>query len=124
MGDEFRPPTVEEVQAYIDELGLQTFTGVRFVEYYAKKGWMQGRHNMKDWRAACRMWETRAKTGHSVKTVSRFDCCCDLCGAIIARGDTFWWRPSPSAKICGVCRAGAMTPEPKHECQVLPFTRH
>lgn len=52
----FVPPTVEEVQDYINEKGYKV-NAQRFVDYYSSKGWTIGRNSpMKDWRAAVRTW--------------------------------------------------------------------
>jgi hypothetical protein len=50
---QFKPPTVEEVQAYIDEKELQV-DAAGFVDFYESKGWMVGKNSMKSWPAACR----------------------------------------------------------------------
>ena len=47
----FIPPTVEEVQAVIDERGYEMEAG-KFHSFYESKGWLVGRGKMKDWRAA------------------------------------------------------------------------
>ena len=57
----FTPPTAEEVQAYLTELGERGFTGQTFVDYYQAKGWRVGASAMKDWRAAVRTWRARRK---------------------------------------------------------------
>lgn len=52
----FTPPTVENVQEYIDENGY-SIDAEHFVDYYTANGWMVGKSHMKDWRAAVRNWE-------------------------------------------------------------------
>jgi hypothetical protein len=53
----FIPPTAEEVQAYLDELGERRFTGEAFVDGYQQKGWKaKGGEAIKDWQAAVRNW--------------------------------------------------------------------
>lgn len=49
----FKPPTVEEVQEYIAEKGLEVIPEI-FIDFYESKGWMVGKNKMKDWRASCR----------------------------------------------------------------------
>jgi hypothetical protein len=49
----FVPPSVDEVQCYASEAGLQ-IDPHRFVDFYASKDWKVGRVKMKDWRAAAR----------------------------------------------------------------------
>jgi hypothetical protein len=54
----FKPPTVDEVEAYRREKELRLDAGA-FVDFYAAKGWMVGTSKMKDWRAAARNWARR-----------------------------------------------------------------
>ena len=62
----FTPPTLEEVQAYIQEHGYQVDAN-RFIDFYSSKGWMVGRNKMKDWQAALRGWSSRDKTKQGSK---------------------------------------------------------
>lgn len=57
----FRPPTIEEVQAYC-KIRKNDVDPQRFIDFYASKGWMVGKAKMKDWHAAVRTWESRSKT--------------------------------------------------------------
>lgn len=54
----FRPPTVEEVEAYCFERNNRV-DAERFVDFYASNGWRVGKNPMKDWKAAVRTWEKR-----------------------------------------------------------------
>lgn len=54
----FRPPTVEEVEAYCLERNNKV-DAERFVDFYASNGWRVGKNPMKDWKAAVRTWEKR-----------------------------------------------------------------
>lgn len=54
----FRPPTVEEVEAYCIERNNKV-DAERFVDFYASNGWRVGKNPMKDWKAAVRTWEKR-----------------------------------------------------------------
>lgn len=56
----FIPPTDDEVAAYVAEKGYH-FNPESFAPHYQSKGWKVGDQPMKDWRAACRTWETRWK---------------------------------------------------------------
>lgn len=56
----FKPPTVEEVTAYVSEKGY-TFNPEMFVSYYESRGWMLGKTKMKSWQAACRTWQLKEK---------------------------------------------------------------
>ena len=52
----FKPPTLEELQAYCYERG-NSVDAVRFIDYYTANGWKVGKNAMRDWRAAVRTWE-------------------------------------------------------------------
>lgn len=54
----FRPPTLEEVQAYCSERN-NGINPQSFIDFYASKGWMVGKNKMKDWKACIRTWEQR-----------------------------------------------------------------
>lgn len=54
----FKPPTVEEVQAYCNERG-NTVNAEGFVDFYTSNGWKVGKNPMRDWKAAVRTWEKR-----------------------------------------------------------------
>lgn len=51
----FTPPTLQDVEDYAFEKGLD-IDAERFVDFYASKGWKVGSSPMKDWRAAARNW--------------------------------------------------------------------
>lgn len=57
----FVPPTLEEVQSYLDEKGY-TWDAEAFMDFYLSKDWFVGRNKMKDWRAACRNWNRHRET--------------------------------------------------------------
>ena len=46
----FIPPTLDEVQAYMDEIGEHRFTALRFWNYYEAKGWVLGKARMRFWK--------------------------------------------------------------------------
>ena len=52
----FSPPTIEEVQAYVEEKGYNV-DAVRFVNFYAAKGWMIGKNKMQNWKSAVATWQ-------------------------------------------------------------------
>ena len=57
----FKPPTVEEVEAYCTERNNRV-DPERFVDYYTANGWVQGKGKpIKDWKAAVRNWERNEK---------------------------------------------------------------
>lgn len=60
----FIPPTEEEVAQYVAEKGYH-FNPEQFIPYYEKQEWKQNNGlPIKDWKAACRYWETRWKEKH------------------------------------------------------------
>lgn len=68
----FTPPTVEEVEAYCQEMGYGIDPDA-FVDYYEARGWMAGKTHMKDWKAACRTWERRRREESKSKKPSGDD---------------------------------------------------
>lgn len=58
--DRFVPPTLEEVEQYIQEKGYG-MSAVDFWEFYACKGWMVGKVSMIDWKMAVNRWEREDK---------------------------------------------------------------
>lgn len=72
----FKPPTLDEVKAYIAEKGYSV-DAERFIDFYTSKGWVVGKSPMKDWKAAVRTWAKGQKQNYpsaSVKKPSgRFD---------------------------------------------------
>lgn len=61
----FIPPTVEDVESYLREANIVTFTAEEFVSYYTGNGWKVGKNQMKDWKATCRSWNSRRKKDSS-----------------------------------------------------------
>lgn len=56
----FKPPSLQQVQDYCNERknGIQAYA---FVNFYQSKGWMIGKNQMKDWKAAIHTWEQKNK---------------------------------------------------------------
>ncbi|MFD2334641.1 hypothetical protein ACFSR7_35815 [Cohnella sp. GCM10020058] len=52
----FKPPTLEEVQAYCRERNNDV-NAIKWYNFYAAKGWMIGKNKMKDWKRAVITWE-------------------------------------------------------------------
>nr|DAI22930.1 MAG TPA: DNA polymerase [Caudoviricetes sp.] len=52
----FSPPSIEEVDSYIQEKGY-TVDAERFVNFYESKGWYVGKNKMKNWHAAVATWQ-------------------------------------------------------------------
>lgn len=65
----FRAPSPAEVDEYARsyaegkglDLASTDFDPERFVDFYAQKGWMVGKANMKDWKASVRIWVRSSK---------------------------------------------------------------
>lgn len=51
----FVKPTLEEVTAYMTEIGIGHLAE-QWLDHYEANGWRVGKVPMKDWRAACRTW--------------------------------------------------------------------
>lgn len=68
----FTAPTIEDVEQYAREKGLN-MNAERFVDYYASKGWKVGSSPMKDWRAAARNWAARDEQPKMAAPVFNFD---------------------------------------------------
>lgn len=55
----FKPPTVEEIDAYCIEKGINVLPQTIW-DFYESKGWMVGKNKMKNWRSAvsqAQYWE-------------------------------------------------------------------
>ena len=63
----FKPPTLEEVEAYCTERNNK-INAQQFIDFYSSKGWMVGKNKMKDWKACVRTWEQRNNDSGQVKT--------------------------------------------------------
>lgn len=57
----FNPPSVEEVQNRISEMGYQYSEAEEFCNFYGSKNWMVGKNKMSDWHKALGGWESRKK---------------------------------------------------------------
>lgn len=55
----FVSPTLEEVQAYMDEIGEHRFTAVKFWSYYEARGWTLGKAKMKFWKRVLDNWSEK-----------------------------------------------------------------
>lgn len=56
----FVPPSLEEVKAYAAEAKLTNIDADSFHDHYTANGWRQGGGKpIKDWKAACRLWNRR-----------------------------------------------------------------
>ena len=66
----FKKPSIEEVSAYISEIGANIYAA-DFVDFYDSKGWMVGSNHMKDWKAALRTWQRKRLNNMTEKTPSQ-----------------------------------------------------
>ena len=55
----FIPPTLEEVRAYMNEIGENGFTAERFWNYYEAKGWVLGKVKMRFWKRVLDNWSNK-----------------------------------------------------------------
>lgn len=62
----FKPPTLEEVKAYVAER-QSPIDPVAFWNWYESKGWMVGSNKMKNWKAAVSTWERRENENNGNK---------------------------------------------------------
>ena len=69
----FCPPTLQEVQSYIQEKGY-SIDAEAFIAFYESKGWMVGKNNMKDWRMAIVTWSKRDNINPQRKTCANKKC--------------------------------------------------
>lgn len=59
-----KKPTIEEIQAYFESIGVIDSTiGEKFFWHYEKIGWVTGKYQtpMKSWRGACHTWRLNMK---------------------------------------------------------------
>jgi hypothetical protein len=69
----FRPPSLEEIQLYLDERKETRFNNTDFYDFYVSKNWMIGKNKMKDWKASVRTWQAREdKNKKSQKNIIPF----------------------------------------------------
>lgn len=69
-GGDLARPTLEEVQAYCTENKSRVDPDA-FFDHYESNGWMIGRVQCKDWRAALRNWEKNLGKFGGVKPIER-----------------------------------------------------
>lgn len=74
-------PTVDEVKDYIVEKGYH-FSAEDFVAYYESNGWRVGKNPMKNWKAACRTWESNYKKQSPNKGISWTEVANDIEGKL------------------------------------------
>ena len=65
----FLPPSLEEVQAYINEKGY-SIDAEAFIAFYSSKNWYVGSNKMTNWRMAVVTWSKRNNAGATRATRS------------------------------------------------------
>lgn len=66
----FSPPDIQDVKAYCMERD-NNVDPERFIDFYEAKGWMVGKNEMKDWRAAVRNWERNEASKSTAQTTQQ-----------------------------------------------------
>lgn len=61
----FSPPTIKEIQAFINSENLNVSAN-NFFNHYESNGWMVGKNKMKSWTAALQKWNTSPFNNTSV----------------------------------------------------------
>ena len=67
----FVPPTLDDVQTYMDEIGEHRFTALRFWNYYEAKGWILGKARMRFWKLVLDNWIERENSKAARKAKSQ-----------------------------------------------------
>lgn len=55
----FQPPSLSEIQDYLNERQVINFNANQFFDFYQAKNWYVGKNKMSDWQAAVRTWIRR-----------------------------------------------------------------
>ena len=58
-GKRFKKTTIEEIQNYLDEKNITSFSAEKFYNFYEANGWMIGKNKMKNWKACCNSWNLK-----------------------------------------------------------------
>lgn len=61
------PPLPAEVEAYAKSIGFD-LDADHFCDYYEARGWLIGKHPMKSWKAAVRLWKRRQQQSENNRT--------------------------------------------------------
>jgi len=60
MTKRMKKPTVEELREYAKSIGYTNFDAEYFWHYNQSRGWMVGKHPMKNWKDAVWVWRRNA----------------------------------------------------------------
>ena len=66
----FSPPEVKDVSDFCQEMGYHV-DPESFVDYYTANGWMMGKNQIKDWKAAVRIWSRKTEQSSKPDQPSR-----------------------------------------------------
>ena len=75
---QFKKPTVKEIQDYCSERGNK-INAEYFFDYYEAKGWLVGKGKMKDWKSVIRVWEKK-NPAEAPKKENNIVAVCEKCG--------------------------------------------
>jgi len=57
-----KPPTIEQITQYAEEIKYETLDVDYFYNYYSAIGWkLMGKTPIKDWKALVKLWQVREK---------------------------------------------------------------
>lgn len=74
----FKPPTLEEVQAYCNER-CNSVDPQTFISHYESNGWMRGKNKIKNWKSCIVTWEkSGSKKQFAGKTSGNISACEDF----------------------------------------------
>ena len=68
----FPPPSLSEIKSYCKEQKL-TIKAESFYNYYTANGWMLGKVEMKDWKSALELWQSREPKPQKTKAQLEMD---------------------------------------------------
>jgi len=71
-GSRFAPPSIQEIQNYINEKQYSV-DAERFYNFYESKNWMVGKNKMKKWKAAVANWSSTNKPAESTPQMSELE---------------------------------------------------
>lgn len=64
----FKPPTIEQVQTHLDLKGYGFIDAENFVSHYQANGWMRGKSKIKCWKSCVTTWAKNNKSPESDST--------------------------------------------------------
>lgn len=70
--EKFKKPTIEEIQAYIEEKGYNV-DAEQFYEYYEDTEWKVGSRSMKNWKRAVLTWQKNEEKWNPTKKIKGTD---------------------------------------------------